>query len=437
MSNQKSFQGIGARRLLYWCRQNERRQRIARTGIGRLSPWVVSVTVAVIFAALLGWLELRNSNGVAHRIWFAAVISFNAIVMFGGTFRLFWHPDVPLLRRLSISGRTLFRVGVLRGFRPAICFWFPTAFGSLAFVFGSSWDIALRHFVLASATNLGAMLLGPAVALLAGALVASEKAQGIFANMGGEFQAPKTSWLGVLPGMTAAVFFAVIVAGSEWAEGAARTPVVSPMVFFTIVVSVPLVTLLWALSQSKVYMSAALLEVSALDRERLAHIEKTRLGLFERWTKRALRLPETQVVFTKDATLMARRYPMAAFLGWMGVLVLWLVALVFPGSAVTWVITISALLGVYGVIVATRLTASPLEHMLFIRTLPIRREQVHAAKRAYATLWVLRYLGLGCIPAIFVLRVSPMWLFVVGILFSTVLCVIVTLQRTHRSRMAP
>jgi hypothetical protein len=134
-------------------------------------------------------------------------------------------------------------------------------------------------------------------------------------------------------------------------------------------------------------MLEAVREVSALDQERLAHIERTKPSLLESATSRLLNA-RAQWLFGKDVRLARRRYPMPYFVGLVGMVALWIVAGVAPASMMTWAVAISASLGAYAVIMARRRAIEPVEHPAFVRTLAVSEADIATAKRAQTGLWI-------------------------------------------------
>jgi hypothetical protein len=134
--------------------------------------------------------------------------------------------------------------------------------------------MALRHLAVAGASALMAGLLAPAMALLAGAMVASDKVQAALDSFGGELRGPRTSWLGVLPGMTGAAVGLVAMAAAPWVRGETEGTIAGPpAVLLGAAALASVLAALWALRRSEELMVAALREVVALDQERLAHVD--------------------------------------------------------------------------------------------------------------------------------------------------------------------
>ena len=402
---------LDAWRLLRWGDLEERRRRAARRGASSVSPWLYSVGAGVVVALLvmrgLGGLgdDLIGEATVAgtSRLWLTILISTHALVMFGAPFRMYWRRDSAFLARLPIRGRALFRLAWLRSLRATALVTIPCAMGALAFGPWLDWEVAMRHIVLVGVAGCGAGLLLPGVALAAGAIVASDKAQAVIESLsessGGEFSAPKTSWLGMLPGVAATAVVLVLMAAASWALGAATTSIGAPGVVLGALVAGSLLVVGWAAAVADRVMRAALREVSALDQERLAHVDLTRPSPVERAWARLLR-PGGRALFVKDVTLTRRRFPIPFFFGVVGVLAMWIVAAVAPGDMLQWAVVISASLGTYGFVMARRRALPPIEHPTYLRTLAIDRVDIAAAKRSQSLLWVFVYLLVGGIPVV-------------------------------------
>ena len=156
----------------------------------------------------------------------------------------------------------------------------------------------------------------------------------------------------------------------------------------------------WAAVVADRVMLGALREVSALDQERLAHVELTRPSLIERGWSRLLLRRGARLLFAKDVTLARRRFPIPFFFGVVGVVALWIVAAVAPRDMLQWSAVISASLAAYGLVMARRRAMPPIEHPIYLRTLALERSDIAAAKRSQALLWVVVYLVVGGAPVV-------------------------------------
>lgn len=401
---------MDARRLLYWGDLEETRRRRTRRGIGAMSPWVYSVLAGLVLAAavargmrLLGPDVAGSATplGASH-LWLAALAASHIVVLMGAPFRMYWRHDSAMIGRSAIPGHAIFVVALLRSMRAAARVSLPCAMAALVFGLGPHGvvEIALRHLGLVLIAFLWAGILGPCVALAAGAIVASDKAQAALHSLAGEFQAPKTSWLGILPGLAGTALALALIASASWSRGLATSPVGNPLHVLGIAAAVPLLLLAWAMTRARSVMLLALREVAALDQERLAHVDLTRPSPLERLTGRLLGSPAGRLVLEKDASLARRRYPIPFFLGVVGLLSLWILALVSPAELVTWAGVVSACLGAYGVVMARRSMLPPIEYIAFLRTLPLPAAAVERAKRARLVLWIVVYMLLGAGPVV-------------------------------------
>lgn len=401
---------MDARRLLYYGDLDERRRRQAQGGLGALSPWLYSVLAAMALAAAVGrgmrvfGADVAGSATPtsASTLWLAALAAGHTIVLLGAPFRLFWRRDSALVGRSAIPGRAVLLVGLIRSARAATRVSLPCAAAALVLALGpyGTTAIALRHLALVGVAFLWAALAGPAIALAAGALVASDKARAALGSLGGEFHAPRSSWLGILPGFGGTALVLGLIALAAWSRGADAAPVGQPLHVLAAGVLAPVLLGAWAISRGDRLMLVALREVAALDQERLAHVETTGPSPIERATGRLLGDRGACLVLEKDASLARRRYPIPFFLGVVGLVAQWIVAVTTPESLLLWASAISAGLGAYGVVMARRSMQPPIEHLRLLGTLAIGDRAATRAKRARVGLWVLVYMVLGAIPVI-------------------------------------
>ncbi len=401
---------IDWRQLLRWGDLEARRRRRVQRGLARLPAWVFSLIAAVglvvlvvrgiggFGAALAGDATLV---GTSH-FWLGAVVAAHAVAMFGAPFRMYWRRDSALLGRLSIPGGALFRLALVRSLRATLLVAAPCALAGLAFGPWLSWQLAGRHLALVGVAAAGCGLLLPAVTLAAGGVVASNQAQAVLANLGGgEFQAPKTSWLGLLPGLASSAVILVVIAGADWALGGERTAIGDPRLVLGGAVAVSAIAALWALRAADRTMLAALREVAALDQERLAHVDLTRESWLERgWAAATVRDPGARQIYRKDVRLAHRRYPIPFFVGLVGVVALWIVAAVAPADLLSWSAAISAGLAAYGLVMARRRVIPPIEHPRFLATLAVSPGHAVAAKRSQGLLWIVAYQLVGGAPVV-------------------------------------
>lgn len=401
---------MDASRLLHWGDLETRRRRASRRGLGGLSPWIFSILAGLAMAFIVGRAMRVFGADIAGdsdprsavNLWLAAVACAHVIVLLGAPFRMYWRYDSALLGRTAIAGKPLFTVALIRSLRAAAKVSLPCVLGALMLTLGpaGSVDIALRHLTLVAIAFVWAALFGPAVALAAGAVVASDTARAALSNLAGEFQPPKTSWLGILPGFAGTLLVLLLIALVDWSRGFDRAPVGEPLYLLVIGLAVPLLCVAWALARADAVMVGAVREVSALDQERLAHIELTKPSRIERLVGKSLGSDGARALVEKDASLARRRYPIPFFFGVMGVIISWILAAAAPADLMLWAGTIGAGLGVYCVVMARRYMQPPIEHLRYVRTLPIAEADLVRAKRAQVLLWVLGYMVLGAIPVV-------------------------------------
>lgn len=400
---------IAARRLLHWADREERRRRHARHSMARMPPWLVSGLGGVVLAA-----EVLRRTGVfgeaaaggassegALRLWLVVTAALHVLALFGTPHRMYWRQDAALLKRLPIAGGPLFRLTLLRSIRAAARAALPCLLGALAFAPSLGPAVAARLVALVVAAALVAGLLGPAIALFAGAVVASDQAQALLGQFGGEVRAPRTSWLGLLPGTIAAGLVVLLIVLEPWAAGAAST---GATIALAAAILVPFAATAWALAAADRVLPAALREVSALDQVMLAHVDRSVASRVERVWFRLVLSPRPRRLADKDARLARRRYPSPYFLGALGVLALWIMAVSAGAGALPWAGVILFGLAAYAVLMARRLVGAPVELPRLVAALPLTVAEVRGAKRAAVLLRALTWIAVGGIP--FALR-SP------------------------------
>ncbi|HTE53591.1 MAG TPA: hypothetical protein VK698_22200 [Kofleriaceae bacterium] len=414
---------ISARRLLAWGDLEDRRRRVARRPLARISPWLVSGLAGILFVAevLRRTGALTGGDGAegdagALRLWLALTAGVHVLVLFGSPHRLYWRRDAALQGRLPIAGGPLYRLTLLRSARAAGRAALPCAMAALAFAPALGAAAAGRLIALVGAAALTAGLLGPAAALFAGAVVASDKAQAMLGQIGGEFQAPRTSWLGIVPGAVGAALVVLLVALEPWAVGAAQDPARAGIALGAALL-VPLAAGAWSLVAADRVLPAALREVSALDQVRLAHVDLSTASRLERLWFRALLAARPGRLADKDARLSRRRYPSPYFLGPLGAAILWILAATGGEGALPWAGVILFGLAAYAVLMARRLVAPPIELARLIGALPLSPADVRAAKRAPVLLRALTWTAVGGVPfALGSTEPLAAWLLVVGAL---------------------
>ena len=403
---------MNARRLLGWGDLEDRRRRQARTGVAAWPLWLHAALGGLLLAAevarrvgLFGSAAVGDATlAGASKLLLLVTAAGQTLVVFGAPFRLYWRHDAPMLSRLAVGGRALFAVALVRSLRAAGRAFLLSALGALVFVAVSGGGVlALRHLAVAAAAAIMAGLLAPAMALAAGGAVSSDKIQAALDSFGGEFRGPRTSWLGVLPGVTGTAVALVILGAAPWARGEAEVTLIgSPALLLGMAVLISAAAAAWALARAGEVMAVALREVVALDQERLAHVDLVTPSAIERLVaRRVLRGPDgAGVVFDKDARLLRRRFPIPFFLGVVGLASLVIVGWTQPADALMWAAAIAAGLGAYGAVMARRLVSPPTEHARFLRSLPVGIRGGLRAKRARVILWTACYVVPGAVVVI-------------------------------------
>lgn len=388
-----------SRRLLAWGDLDDRRRREARRSpLARISPWLVSCLAGLALGGeVYRRLAVQEDPAGALRLWLALTVAGHVLVLFGSPHRLYWRRDSGLLARLPIPGGALFRLALVRSARAAGRIALASALAALAFGPELGWDMVVRLEVMVAVAALAAGGLGPAAALVAGAVVASDRAQAMLGEISGEFRAPRTSWLGILPGVAGSALVVALVVLAPWAAGApaegARIPVL-----IAVSLGLPIIAALAALSRADRVVPAALREVSALDQERLAHIERVGASRLEGAWFRLVGSAGARLVARKDAALTRRRFPSPYFIAPTGTAVLWLMAWLGGDRVVPWASVVLLGLAVYAVLMARRLVAPPVEIPRLIATLPIAGADARAAKRAAVLLRALVWIVPGGLP---------------------------------------
>jgi hypothetical protein len=389
-----------ARRLLAWSRLEDSRRRGQGTARAGLLAGGGAVLLAGELARRLGAFGGAGDPASASGLVVAAVAAAHVVVFFGAPFRMYWRRDSVLLSRLAITGGALFRLALLRSVRVTAAVALPLAGALAATAPWWSWSLIGRHLALVGLASAAAALGGPAVALGAGALVASSRAQTLIASFGAEVQPPKTSWLGLLPGVGATLLVLALLYLSPWAGGAAVPPG-EPALVIGAALALCLGSSAWALWAADRVMPGALREVAALDQERLAHVERTTASRGERlWARWMLRSPGERALFDKDCRLARRRYPSPYFLGPCGVLLCWILAASGAADRLRHTAVVLVLLLAYSLLMARRLAQPPIEQARLLATLPLAPAEVRRAKGRAVLLRVLTWLLLAALPLI-------------------------------------
>ncbi len=360
---------LSAGRLIHWARLHDRRV----PGNGR---WVLGAA-AVLGAALAYELHRRGVASEQSRLWMIALLTTTCLAFVTAPFRIFWSRDADALARHPIRGRPLFRLGLTRNLWVAGGFALPSALGLAGFVSAGQYEVAIRHAAVAVAALAGTTLLAPACAVLAGALAASERAEAVARSFGGEFQAPRGAYLGIIPGVVGACVVLVILASSSWAVSAEAT--VAPYALLaTIAASAAAAAI--ADARADAVMPGAVRELGALNRRRLAHVETTTPTLVERLACSIISAKQRAVV-RKDLSLLRRRHPAYNLLQAGSTITAWALALRWP-HAIEWIAALAMLMHIYSVVMAWRATQSPIEEPRMAMALPVSAATLSASKRA-------------------------------------------------------
>lgn len=381
-----------ARSLIRWSNKEERRRKRALGGFAALPELATSLLLGALLAAeVLRRLLMADEADVpaaavsASQLWVAAAVCGYAIVVFGAPFRLYWRRDSKLLASLPVPGSSLFALALWRSHRSALQ---VSVFLLVALVPSGllvDWSLALRHVSAIAIGFVGAAWLGPAAALAAGAIVASDKAQAMINSMGGEFQAPRTSWLGIFPGLAATAVAIGIIACAPWILGS-RPPGGSMLLIVLVAVGTSAASLAWAWARAAQVIPAAVREVAALDQEILAHVERSQPSALEaRFISATLSRP-AGLVARKDAALLRRRYPSPYFMIPGGIVAIWIVAASQPASYLPWAGAFFGAILAYSVVMARRAQSEPVEIPRLLATLPLAPGDVTSAKNALSGL---------------------------------------------------
>ncbi len=391
--------------LLRWGDLEARRRRVERRGLGRLPPLVWSGLFA---AALVAEVARRGWIPGAGLVAIVILVTHTGL-FFLAPFRTFWRHDSKFLARLPLDGDALYRLSFLRALRATGLITLPCLIASGAVALFGAFELGARLAVVCGVAALGAGVLAPAVTLLAGAAVANEKAQSIINSFGGEFQAPKNTMLGALPGFGATFVVVCLYAGRSWVLGGNPE---TGVWMIAVGCAVPLLAGSWAFLRARAVMPAALREVAALDQERLAHVDLVTPSALERLFARFFSAPIQNVV-VKDISLLRRRFPLGYFLFALCIGTLWLVAWLGEPLESPWLFGATLLFCAHTAVMAYRSVSPPTEEIVLLRSLPVVRRDWVAVKRGYGwyRLWV--FLVAGATPLLWVEAFAPtlLWFF--------------------------
>ena len=371
---------VNSRELIRWSTLHDRRS----------ASWYSSgLVLAIVFGGLIaGWVSWRGAVSLpaASHAWLAATSVAFAISFLRVPFQLYWRQDASLLAQLPIEGGALFDAALLRCLHAAKATTLSVLIGALP-ILQHGGEIYARHASLALALGACAALFLPAVATWAATLVALGQDQVRMAQLKaatGAAEIPaSTALLGVLPGFagTGVIVFALLL--SRWLTGG--EPVVPAIPTLAGLVGVSLLAITAVRSSAPRRMGTILRDVSALDRQRLAHIEIKPPTAIEKLI--ASLLGEGALPYSKDARLVRRRYPMAYALGALVFLVLGIVGVSEPDDPAPWLTVTLAGAAAYGVVLAGRLQKQPIELPRLTSTLPIAKPAISRAKVAWVIGW--------------------------------------------------
>jgi hypothetical protein len=150
-------------------------------------------------------------------------------------------------------------------------------------------------------------------------------------------------------------------------------------------------------------MGTILRDVSALDRQRLAHLEIHPPTAIERALAK-LAGADGALVYAKDARLIRRRFPMAFALGALAFSILGIVGLARPDDPMPWLTATIVGGAVYGIALAGRLYRPPIELARLSSTLPLSSAGITRAKLIWLLGWWTIFLA---IPALFAALRQP------------------------------
>jgi hypothetical protein len=214
---------------------------------------------------------------------------------------------------------------------------------------------------------------------------------------------PSSALLGALPGLAGTMVIVGVLLLARWLTGG--EPILPAPAVIGGIVGVSILSILAVRSSAPRRMGTILRDVSALDRQRLAHLEIRPPTGIERLIGGLL--GDGALPYSKDARLVRRRYPMAFALGALVFLVLGIVGIAEPDDPAPWLTVTIAGAAAYGVVLANRLRQKPIELPRLTSTLPISRGAVDRAKVAWVIGWWTIFIA---IPGVFavVRQVDPL-----------------------------
>lgn len=376
------------RQLLHWMRVHERRQR-------RIPSLLLGALAGVPLAA---FVYVRSSPGAASTAWLVVATLAFAFAFLRVPFHLYWRSDAALLAQLPIGGGPLFDTALVRCLRAALATLLATAIAATPLLLLDAQAVHdatrqitatpiagtvpaltpltffLRHLAIAGVLALAAGLLILGVVVWAASLLV------------GKTMTDRTSAgtiLGAIPGAAGVFIFLAEILAAPWVMGDVLDERSAGLLFGVSVASVAAAVA--ARHAAPRVMDRILRDVSALDRQRLAHLEiRPPTGL-----ERAIAslLGTAALPYRKDARLMRRRYPMAFALGALAFLTLAVMGLAHATRP--WLVAIAGAAALYAGTLASRLSHPPIELPRLSSTLPITAAARRRAKLAWIVSWSL------------------------------------------------
>jgi hypothetical protein len=379
-----------SRELIAWSSLAERR---ARRGVWA-SPLAVAIAAGAAIAAWVAWRQEAGFASASHA-WLAAALLAFALAFLRVPFHLYWRHDAALLAQLPIEGGPLLDAALVRCTRAAAATTLAALLGALPLLRGSP-ELAGRHALAALALGAAAAWLLPSVATGAAALVAagqsSERLQQLKASAGIAATAgpPSTALLGALPGLAATALMTGVLLLSPWLVG--QPPPAPAAAILGAIAAGSVAALAATRATAPRVMGAILRDVSALDRQHLAHLEIRPPTAIERAIARLL--GDAALPYGKDARLMRRRFPMAFALGALAFLVLAIVGLARPADPAPWLTAAIGGAAIYALALGGRLRRPPIELPRLSATLPIPPAAAARARLAWLLGWWTIYVAL-------------------------------------------
>ena len=416
-----------SRELIRWSTLHERR---ARAGRWWRHPAFAVVVGGAVLAAWVWWRgtadrptpighgtlgELPPYPFAATRGWLAGAIVTYAIAFLRVPFHVYWRPDAALLAQLPIEGKPLFDAAIYRCLGAATAATAAVLIGAAPLVPAFARAevapivVATYHGTFAVVLGLCAGLLMPAVVVWTASLVALDggaRALGAATKLVGATpvakpatqDAPSTAILGAVPGFASAVIIVLVLLVSPWLTG--REGELPATVVLPALAVASLAALAAVRAAAGRTMGAILRDVSALDRQRLAHLEIRPPTPLERALSRLA--GAGALVYAKDARLMRRRYPLAYAFGALVFVVLGIVGLARPTDATPWLAATLFAAAAYGLTLDGRLHQPPIELARLTATLPLA--SVARAKLVWIVGWWTVFVG---VPAVFAAARQP------------------------------